>query len=85
LAAIGIQGDGEVLAVLDPEVAVAPPLEVGGLALEGVGEGGVAPDQAGQAGAAQLGVIGVLATIGSAGLGAWSAEILHPAGVSRLH
>jgi hypothetical protein len=29
------------------------------LALEGLGEGGITPDQAGQAGAAQLGVVGV--------------------------
>src|SRR5215204_2090924 len=33
-ATVGIQRNREVLAVLDPEVAVEPPLEVGGLALE---------------------------------------------------
>ena len=50
---------GEVPAVLDPEVAVEPPLEVGRLPLELVGEGRVLPDAPGQASAAHLRVVGV--------------------------
>jgi hypothetical protein len=59
LAAVGVEGERVVLAVLDPEVAVEAAFEVGGLLVEGVGEGGVVPDGAGQAGGAFLGVVGV--------------------------
>ena len=59
LAAVGVERDGEVLAVLDPEVPVEAALEVGGLLLEPVGEGRVLPDLPGQPGAAHLGVVGV--------------------------
>jgi hypothetical protein len=54
----GIQRDREVLAVLNQKVVVEPVLEVGGLALEGLGKrGGITPDQTGQAGAAHLGIV----------------------------
>ena len=59
LAAVGVEGDREVLAVVHPEVAVEASLEVGGFLLEPVGEGWIVPDEAGQARAAHLGVVGV--------------------------
>ena len=55
----GVQREREVLAVRDPEVAVEPPLEVGRLLLQPVGERRVVPDLARQPGAAHLGVVGV--------------------------
>ena len=58
-AAVGVEREREVLAVLDPEVAVEAPLEVGGLALEPVGERRVLPDRPGEPRAADLGVVGV--------------------------
>ena len=59
LVALGVEREREVLAVLDPEVAVEPPLEVGRLLLELVGERRVLPDGPGQASAAHLRVVGV--------------------------
>ena len=59
LAAVRLDGDGEVLAVLHPEVAVEAALEVGGLLLEPVAEARVPPDFARQARGAHLGVVGV--------------------------
>ena len=59
LAAVGVEREREVLAVLDPEVAVEAALEVGRLALEPVGERRVLPDLAGEARAADLRVVGV--------------------------
>src|SRR4029079_5770685 len=55
----GIQGQGEVPPVLDPEVAVEPALEIRRLLLEPLGEHSVLPHQPGEPGAADLGVIGV--------------------------
>ena len=59
LVALRVEREGEVLAVRDPEVAVEAALEVGGLLLEPVGERRVLPDEARQAGAAHLRVVGV--------------------------
>ena len=53
------RASGEVAAVLDPEVAVEPPLEVGRLLLEPVGELLVCQTLAGEPGAAHLRVVGV--------------------------
>ena len=59
LGAVGVEGEREVLAVFDPEVAVEAALQVGGLLFEPLGVGRVLPDLARQAGAAHLGVVGV--------------------------
>ena len=59
LLALGVEREREVLALLDPEVAVEAALEVGRLPLEPLGERRVLPDLAGQPGAAHLGVVGV--------------------------
>ena len=59
LAAVGLEGEREVLPVRDPEVAVEAALEVRRLLLELVGERRVVPDLARQPGAAHLGVVGV--------------------------
>ena len=56
---VGVEREGEVLAVLDPEVAVEAALEVGGLLLQPVGEARVLPDEPRQPGAAHLRVVGV--------------------------
>ena len=57
LAPLLVQREREVLAVLDPEVAVEAALEVGGILLERVGELRVLPDLAREAGAAHLRVV----------------------------
>ena len=54
-----VESQGEVLAVLHPEVAVEAALEVGCILLQPVRKLHVLPDQARQAGAAQLRVVGV--------------------------
>src|SRR5580692_7107995 len=59
LAAVVVEGYREVLAVLDPEVAVEAPLEIRGLLLQMLGERRVLPDLAGEAGTAHLGVVGI--------------------------
>jgi hypothetical protein len=59
LLALVVQGEREVLAVLDPEVAVEAALEVGRLPLQLVGVGGVLPDLAREACAADLRVVRV--------------------------
>ena len=59
LLALVVEAQREVLAVLDPEVAVETPLEVGRLPLQLVGERRILPDVARQAGAAHLRVVGV--------------------------
>ena len=74
-ATVGIQRDGEVPAVLHPEVAVEPAFEVGGLALEGLGEPGIAPDEARQADAAQLGVVGVALELAGGPRKAWQGAV----------
>ena len=57
LPPVRVKRDGEVLAVFHPEVPVEPPLEIGGLLLEAIGEGGVLPDLPGQPGTPDLGVV----------------------------
>ena len=58
-AAIGIQGEGVVLTVLDPEVAIEAPPEIGRLPFQCVGERFVPPDCAGETRRANLRVVGV--------------------------
>ena len=59
LVPVRVEREREVLAIVDPEVAVEAALEVGGLLLQPVGERRVLPDLAGQPCAAHLGVVGV--------------------------
>ncbi len=59
LLTLGVEGEGEVPAVRDPEVAVEAPLQVGRLALQPVGERRVLPDEPGEARAAHLRVVRV--------------------------
>src|SRR5436190_18622860 len=58
-AAVLIEREREVFAVLDPEIAVESPLEIGGLLLEPVGEGLVLPHPASEPRAADLRVVRV--------------------------
>ena len=59
LAAVGVEREREVLAVLDPEVAVEAPLEVGGLASRARRRTPRPSRSRGEARAADLGVVGV--------------------------
>src|SRR6478609_4813956 len=57
--AVGVQCQGVVLAILDPEVAVKATLEVGRLSLELFGECRIVPNEARQTGSAHLCVVGI--------------------------
>src|SRR5262249_28489328 len=59
MVALRVERQREVLAVVDPEVAVEAALQRGRLALEPLGERLVVPDQPGEARAANLRVVGV--------------------------
>src|SRR4029078_11347586 len=59
LLALVVQGEREVLAILDPEVAVEAALEIGCLPLQLVGIGGVLPDLAREACATDLRIVRV--------------------------
>ena len=59
LLSVRVEREGEVLAVLDPEVAVEAPLQVCRLVFELVRERRVLPDLAGEPGAAHLRVVRV--------------------------
>jgi hypothetical protein len=56
-ASASVEGEREVPAVLDPEVAAEAPFEIGRVPLEPIREGLVLPDKPRQAGAAHLGVV----------------------------
>ena len=59
LLPIGVQGEGVVLSVGDPEITVEPSLELGGLLFQALGEFVVFPDLAREPRGADLGVVGV--------------------------
>ena len=59
LAAVLVEREREVLAVLDPEVAVEASLQIGRVGRQAIGERRVLPDLARQPRAAQLRVVGV--------------------------
>jgi hypothetical protein len=74
---IGVERDCEVLTVAHPEVAVETTLEVGGLVLEEVGDGGVAPHRAREPGAAHLCVVRVALQINGDRLNPLSTDDVH--------
>src|SRR5207342_2361319 len=59
LLALRVQREGEVLVLLDPEIAVEAALEIGGLLLQPLRVARVLPEETRQASAAHLGVVGV--------------------------
>ena len=71
LPSVLVEGEREVLAVLDPEVAVEPAFQVRRVRCELVGERRVLPDLTGETRAAYLGVVGVALQLARCPREAW--------------